>query len=719
MEQPQPVALEDPHSAAAGLLHDMLGESGAVASAELIGLFGQAVRDLWTASERPGPVTSVGLLLAMVSRGAALSGGDAEQQALIAVSVALRRNPAAHEQLRAALGASEEAAIKAEPPPGLLRLSRPLARSLYAALDRAGTEATGTATEVRVTHLLAGFPPEGSLAARILEEHGLAPEALAPAAAGPPTGGEEEPASDPHNERVSTHADEPADVDELGRRAFADILADRIREARESSLGPDPSAFIVHLHGPWGSGKTSVLNFVERNLCAGPEPWIVVKFNAWRDQRLQPPWWTLITTIYAGAAAKLTPWPRLLLRLRWLRWRLRADYLPVIAVAFGAALMLLLWLRLAVHTGGSGTGTAPGGTSGASVIDMLLKYATPILTLLGGLWMGSRTLALGSRRAAQTYAELKDDPYKPITRLFNRLVRRIGRPVVVFIDDLDRCDSKYVVELLEGIQTLMRSAPVTYVVAADRKWICSSFEQRYAGFSPPIGECGRPLGYLFLDKVFQISAASPQIPADVQSSYWARLLSPARVDLEARAEDRRRKEAEAERAVAGLTRSEDLQARVRAAEESGDEVMIQAMRAATAKRIASPDAALHTQHRLQAFAALLEPNPRSMKRLVNAYAMHQATLLLAGQAIGAGPLARWTILEMRWPLLADFLAQRPDCLDDLARPLHEGDLPQVPPGLRPLFGDELLAEVIGDADDEDRLTGAALRTILGAVQGDR
>ena len=702
MQQPQPeLALSHPLPRPVPRLERMLGDHGAFPTAELKALFAVAAGDLGTKDLPPARLIGTEhLLMAMILRGERLSGVDAEEQALIALSGDVRRKPAAVEEIASRVRTAQRKAMGDEPD-----FSPSIEACLVDAFHLARARVSTEEVAVGVTELLHVFPPDGSVAADFLDRHRIPRPALGENRPGeiPP-----EPAAPaPPNERVSTHADEPADIDELGRRAFADILAERIREARESSIGPDPSAFIVHLHGPWGSGKTTVLNFLEANLCAPPESWIVVKFNAWRDQRLQPPWWTLIATIYAGAAAKLAPWPRLLLRLRWMRWRLRADYLPAILVAFGAILMLLLWQNL------------PPGTEKKGVFGMLLTFATPVVTLLGALWMGSRTLAFGSRRAAQTYAELKDDPYKPIARLFNRLVRKIGRPVVVFIDDLDRCDSKYVVELLEGIQTLMRGAPVTYVVAADRKWICSSFEQRYAGFSPPIGECGRPLGYLFLDKVFQISAAIPQIPADIQSTYWARLLSPTTTGVAATAAERQRRETEAEREVASLSRQEDLQAKVREAEESGDALQIQAMRAATAKRITSPEAALHTEHCLQAFAPLLEPNPRSMKRLVNAYAMHQATLLLAGRPVTSGPLARWTILEMRWPLLADFLALRPDCLADLARPLGEHELLVVPIDLRPLFGDELIAEVIGVEGDGGRLDLPTLKTILGAVQGDR
>jgi hypothetical protein len=332
---------------------------------------------------------------------------------------------------------------------------------------------------------------------------------------------------------------------------------------------------------------------------------------------------------------------------------------------------------------------------------------------------------MGSRRAAQAYADLKSDPYQPVAKLFKRLVGAINRPVAVFIDDLDRCDGKYVVELLEGIQTLMRGAPVTYVVAADRKWICSSFEQHYRGFTPPIGEPGRPLGYLFLDKMFQISAAIPQLPGEVQSAYWANLLRATKSAKKVE-EDLHNARQRAEQETETLTRQEDLegyvdQARERA-EQSGsakDALALQAARTAAARRITSPEAARHTEHRLQPFSNLLESNPRVMKRLVNEYGMHQATMLLAGRKFSSGALARWTIMELRWPLLADFLAARPNLVGKLDHPLAEKAHPEVPESLRPLFGDELVARVIGTEKDLDRLDATALRLILGAVVADR
>jgi hypothetical protein len=88
----------------------------------------------------------------------------------------------------------------------------------------------------------------------------------------------------------------------------------------------------------------------------------------------------------------------------------------------------------------------------------------------------------------------------------------VSMPLAVLIDDLDRCDKDYVVQLLEGIQTIFIRAPVTYVAAADRRWIEASFEERYEPFVQHLSEPARGLGYLFLEKAFQLSTTLPRIP---------------------------------------------------------------------------------------------------------------------------------------------------------------------------------------------------------------
>jgi KAP family P-loop domain len=48
------------------------------------------------------------------------------------------------------------------------------------------------------------------------------------------------------------------------------------------------------------------------------------------------------------------------------------------------------------------------------------------------------------------------NPMQDVARHFGWLIAKVKRPVVFFIDDLDRCPDSYVVELLEAVQTLIR-----------------------------------------------------------------------------------------------------------------------------------------------------------------------------------------------------------------------------------------------------------------------
>jgi hypothetical protein len=522
---------------------------------------------------------------------------------------------------------------------------------------------------------------------------------------------EDEPAV---HDRYRTQADDPAMVDALERGPFAAVLAARIVEIRASERTAEPDsdrAFMVHLHGPWGSGKSSILNLLRRELEQPKEgkAWLVVIFNAWKQQRMRPPWWALMTAIYRSAVARCsgskdrrTRWgERVRLWRLWWWWRVKAEWLPILLVG-----LLLGGLAFALTRG----------------LGEAAKIGIPAVAALAGVYAYARLMIFGSQKAVQTYADLTTDPYRRIIDLFNRLVAEIKPPLVVFVDDLDRCDSEYVVELLEGIQTLFRHAPVTYVVAADRKWICSSFEKKYGDFSATIGEPCRPLGYLFLDKLFQISAEMPRLTREIQASYLSALLrdeapeatgSTAR--LIARAKER----------VKGINNEADLQelieedkAQAAPGEAPGESLERQrALRHAAALQITSAQAAAATEHRLQKLSHLLEPNPRSMKRLVNAVGMAQARGILEGRTASPETRARWAMLSLRWPLFADFIADNPAAIAHWRKTAAEAQAPSPPdpdwpPAVRALHGERTVMEVVGCEGEEGALTPESLDPLL-------
>jgi hypothetical protein len=518
-----------------------------------------------------------------------------------------------------------------------------------------------------------------------------------------------------------TQTDVPAWVDALERGPFASVLAARIVEVRgnERDEGPDGDrAFMVHLHGPWGSGKSSVLNLLRHELEHPKEgkPSLVVLFNAWKQQRMRPPWWALMSAIYragmrhyAHSDDEQERWgERLRLWRLWWSWRWKAEGLPLVLVA-----TLLAGLAIALL-----------GAETRGFVETLGKIGVAAAAALAGVYAYARLMIFGSQKAVQTYADLTTDPYRRIVDLFNRLVAEIKPPLIVFVDDLDRCDSAYVVELLEGIQTLFRNAPVAYVVAADRKWICSSFEKKYSDFAETIGEPGRPLGYLFLDKLFQISAEMPRLTADIQASYLAGLLRERSSET---TEIAPAVMAAAEARVSGISNEADLQqliadeeAQVVPAEEQDESVhRRRALRVAAALQITSVSAAAETEHRLQKLAHLLEPNPRSMKRLVNAVGMAQARGILEGRTAAPETRARWAMLSLRWPVLAEFIADNPEVIRHWQKPKKSSTRrtraapdPSWPQAVQRLHGNIAVIDVVGGEGEDGSLTQESLTTLL-------
>ena len=81
---------------------------------------------------------------------------------------------------------------------------------------------------------------------------------------------------------ASLRSDEPihrAEQDQLARTRLVDVIGKHILETSA------PESVVIALNAPWGAGKTSFLNLLERRLVpevAGSDPTpIIVRFNPW------------------------------------------------------------------------------------------------------------------------------------------------------------------------------------------------------------------------------------------------------------------------------------------------------------------------------------------------------------------------------------------------------------------------------------------------------
>jgi hypothetical protein len=524
-------------------------------------------------------------------------------------------------------------------------------------------------------------------------------------------------------EAVPTHTDNPARIDELNRQSLAKVVATRIRyvHAEEVATGDPDSrggAFLVHLYGPWGSGKTSLLNFLQEELVSPPttadeprpERWVVVVFNAWRHQRLAPPWWWLMRMLYLDGLRQLWKIDRpkalwLFLREQWWRWWRALLWLLVLW-----GFVLAAWqLDLVGVLTRQNWSFAKLGAYVAATAALLASVATVWSVVRGA----ARWLFATSARGARAYIDNARDPMNTVKGHFTELIRWIHHPVAIFIDDLDRCRGDYIIQLLEGIQTTFRDEPVTFVVAADRDWLADSFAAEYSTFTSTGTEPARPLGYLFLEKTFQLSVGVPGLSPAVRGLFWDRLISSGKAAANRSDLDHARQQAR-ELFKDATSEAEVLSRLNRAPGDTPEQLVARAEAAAVV--LSTPGVEREHERALKPFAQLLDPNPRAMKRLVNAYSMARSVEVLSRRNLSTNRVAQqrralWTILNLRWPLLGTWFSEHPDHIE-LVGNEH---LPQtIPRELQSLFTDpEVVSVVRGQADGvEIKLDTAGVKDCL-------
>ena len=459
-------------------------------------------------------------------------------------------------------------------------------------------------------------------------------------------------ASDPEDS-VPNQPDDPLhrlEQDQLGRAAFAQYLAKRIQ-----AIPTDSGAYSIHVYGPWGSGKSTLLNFLGSQLKRDGE-WLVTEFNAWRHQHIQPPWWSLLESVFQQTKQKLSSGEQFL--EYW--WRFSTGRTHYLIGFIVLVWIIALFAFPTLHENADSKSTLGNIATSADSIGKILAV---IITIWGIVIAFSRSLLLGSSKAAQSYMELTHDSMNEIKKRFKMLITRLNpNKVAVFIDDIDRCQSKYVIDLLEGIQTLFRDAPVVFIVASDRKWLNACYEEIYDKLKGWVSEPGKPLGVLFLEKAFQFSTSVPGIPMEFKDAYWKNLIQVKHSETEISLSEERKM---AKEMMDSAGSEGDVVRLVNSSREKSFQEQ-RAIREEAVIRLATPEIVERTEHTLTPFAEYLKPNPRAMKRLVNAYSVNRAIATLSHIDVERDQLVLWTILSLRWPLLAEYLEKNPEKIQDIA-----------------------------------------------------
>lgn len=536
---------------------------------------------------------------------------------------------------------------------------------------------------------------------------------------------------------------EPEPSPEIENTYDSSTWAPQAQFDREPELAD--GAFVVQVDAPWGGGKTTFANYLARFLNPyvhpGPlpkwdamkelaaedfspahfrRPWHIVQFNAWQHQHISPPWWAFYQMIrkqgFHGIrtdanrvaddalkppAGSFRPWPARQTEWLWLWWcelwwRLfnpkNQVLLVIVAVALCAALALDYFGFLAIEKA-----KLTWDIKGVSSI-----FATGLTVLAGGgafIWTIVSTLTEsllpGTPSAAKNYSLGAGDPLERFRKHFARTIERLRRPVLVVIDDLDRCKPDFVVELVRGMQTILRSPRVVFLILGDRDWIEQAFAEQHSAMEGIDVGPEHSFGGRFVEKAIQMSFVLPEVGEELRGDYVKALLKVHNVE-EVASEAEKPKLDAIVADIGQMSKAPSIDIRDQQVTElkqrlendvSNDEIKKAVTRQInrTAALQNATDARLHaaTQHRIVPLSPILPSNPRQIKRIINAISLYQEIARIEADIQPKGDprwqqLAQWVVLMTEYPQTWFTLNLYPGLADRFHNPTADtkGDLPE-------------------------------------------
>jgi KAP family P-loop domain len=258
--------------------------------------------------------------------------------------------------------------------------------------------------------------------------------------------------------------DAPTERDEFDRARYAEELTRLILDAG--------TPLVVALYGAWGSGKTSLMYQIRRRL----EP----NYDGRRREQ-------------AGGAIARTVW--------FDPWMHQFDQAPAVALLHATTEQLGLTRRREVEE-----------TLKRIALALAEDVRIPYLGLhVGRLARIQSEMANDEFNRREQQARLRDH-FQQILR--QGLDRAPNTRLVFFIDDLDRCQPKRTVEVLEALKLYLDLPGCVYVLGVDREPLEAAIRSEY-----------RELGITassYLDKIVQFPFAVPAISDETMRSFVSR-----------------------------------------------------------------------------------------------------------------------------------------------------------------------------------------------------
>lgn len=210
----------------------------------------------------------------------------------------------------------------------------------------------------------------------------------------------------------------------------------------------------IGVFGSWGTGKSTILNLIEKNLknAENKDDYIIIRFDAWLYQGFDDARASLLEVITTEIAKLVSDNEKLyekainigkrINKLRVLGWAAEGT-----ALAFGVPTFGLL--SKAIDSIGNGVNGSAEEADASNISEIITK---------------------GKENLKDIINEEKSSAPKEITALkseFEDLLGSLDKKIVVFVDNLDRCLPKQAIQTLESLRLFLFMKNTAFVIAAD------------------------------------------------------------------------------------------------------------------------------------------------------------------------------------------------------------------------------------------------------------
>jgi len=502
------------------------------------------------------------------------------------------------------------------------------------------------------------------------------------------------------------HSDLFADRDLLNYKIYAHAIAEFIKH--KDTRPP----LTIGIFAPWGKGKTTMMRFIQQKLDGRRDAdaeqdtatqakyedlngWLdesetkpvrkyhlknpTVWFNAWKFQKSEQIWAGFVHEIIHQLVNKLPNekekerfWLELnLQRIDRRKIKDQVTILLINKVIAGAWWLLLLVLA-------------------AVAAFFVIRPALPV----GSFLLGGPLVAwiFGTKHYWDRFNKQKIDfdiskyvrqpDYDEKQGYFHQVEKDLkyaleilvskNDPVVIFIDDLDRCSPTVVAEVVEAINLFISGdfPDCYFILGQDAQMVAASLDAAYKEMEAKVNTIHRghgSLGWYFMEKFIQLQFNIPNISAEQSQSYFKALFNKPEGTAAANGQAASTAAAEAFNSLSQQISAEAsndnfavFNENIKALEQklpvaAAEKVLLLKEQVVSRAAESFTDEDLDVEQMIEAYAGDLGSSPRAIKRFVNLYRFYRF-MQFTGQSekladVDSITLGRWIMLSIRWPQL--------------------------------------------------------------------